>query len=136
MFAPLSDRHRPLVHAALRIAAALGFLSHGAGKLFGWFGTDAVELSSRYGVAGIIELVAGTFLLVGFATRFWAFIASGEMAVAYFWIHMAGDGSQLWWWTNRGELPFLYAFIWLLFAAWGAGPLSVDRRLEARRAGS
>jgi putative oxidoreductase len=131
---PPSARHLPAAQAALRIAAGLAYFSHGAGKLFGWFGSgDPVELMSRFGAAGLIEVVAGACLVLGLATRPMAFVASGEMAVAYFWIHMAGDGSQLWWWVNRGELPFLYAFIWLFFAAAGPGPLSVDGALASRR---
>src|SRR5437016_4315223 len=60
-----------------------------------------------------------------------AVIASGEMAVAYFWMHVGGSG-KLWWWLNRGEVVILYAFIWLLFAAWGAGPFSLDARWRLR----
>ena len=60
------------------------------------------------------------------------------MAVAYFWIHWGGG--DLLWWKNRGELVMIYAFVWLLFAAWGAGPYSVDawrrRRLADLSRGS
>ncbi len=131
------QRFRTVAHTALRVAAGLTFFSHGAQKLLGWFGGTGpsggtVELMSRFGVAGIIELVAGAGIVVGFLTRPLAFIASGEMAVAYFWIHWGGSG-QMWWWQNRGELVMLYSFVWLLFAAWGAGPASVDAWLERRR---
>jgi putative oxidoreductase len=66
-------------------------------------------------------------------TRLAAFIASGEMAVAYWWMHAGGSG-KIFWWENRGELVMLFCFIWLVYACWGAGPLSVDRWLESRRA--
>jgi putative oxidoreductase len=36
------------------------------------------------------------------------------------------------WWQNRGELVMLYSFVWLLFAAWGAGPYSLDAMLRQR----
>lgn len=122
---------------ALRVAAGLAFASHGAQKLLGWFGGSGpdggtVELMSRFGVAGVIELVGGILLVIGLGTRLTAFIASGEMAVAYFWMHAMGSGS-LFWWENRGEMVLLYCFIWLLFAAWGAGPYSVDAMLSRRR---
>jgi uncharacterized membrane protein YphA (DoxX/SURF4 family) len=39
----------------------------------------------------------------------------------------------MWWWDNRGELAMLYCFVWLLFAAWGAGAFSVDARLARTR---
>ncbi len=140
MFAPLNSRHLPFAHAALRIAAGLAFFSHGAQKLFGWFGGmgpdhGTVELMSRFGAAGVIETVAGALIVIGLGTRLAAFIASGEMAVAYFWMHV-GSGGQLWWWQNHGELVMLYSFIWLVFAAWGAGPLSVDGTLEKKGSGA
>ena len=116
--------------SALRIAAGLAYFSHGAQKLLGWFGGmgpdgGTVELMSRFGAAGIIETVGGALLILGLFTRPVAFITSGEMAVAYFWMHWGGSG-QMWWWENRGEVVLLYAFIWLFFAAAGPGPWSLD----------
>ncbi len=124
------QRFRSIAHAALRIAAGAAYFTHGAAKLFGWFGGmgpngGTVELMSRFGIAGVIEVVGGALLILGLFTRPVALIASGEMAVAYFWIHSGGSG-KMWWWENRGEMVLLYSFIWLLFAAWGAGPASVD----------
>jgi putative oxidoreductase len=121
---------RSLAHAALRIAAGLAYFSHGAQKLLGWFGGFGptgghVELMTRFGAAGSIETIGGALLVLGLFTRPVAFIASGEMAVTYFWIHWGGSG-QPFWWQNRGELPLLYCFIWFLFAAWGPGRFSLD----------
>ena len=123
-------RFRSFAHAALRIVAGLAYFSHGAQKLFGWFGGmgpdhGTVQLASRFGAAGVIELVCGALIVIGLFTHLAAFIASGEMAVAYFWIHSAGSGS-IWWWQNHGEVVMLFCFIWLAFAAWGGGPFSVD----------
>ena len=39
--------------------------------------------------AGVIELVAGTLITLGLYSRCAAFVASGEMAVAYFLVHIA-----------------------------------------------
>lgn len=138
MIAPLNRRYLPATQAALRIAAGLAYFSHGGAKLFGWFGGmgpngGTVELMSRFGAAGVIEVVVGACLVLGLATQLAAFLASGEMAVAYFWIHTGGSG-HVWWWQNRGEVVLLYSFIWLAFAAWGAGPLSVDDWLARRKA--
>lgn len=137
MIAPLSSRYLPVAQSALRIAAGLAYFSHGAAKLFGWFGGmgpngGTVELMSRFGAAGVIEVVAGACLVLGLATQLAAFLASGEMAVAYFWIHTGGSG-QIWWWQNHGEIVLLYSFIWLVFAAWGAGPFSLDAWLGRRK---
>ena len=110
----------------LRIVAGVLFFSHGAQKVFGWFGGmgpggGAANLMSLMGAAGVIEVVAGVGIALGLATRPLAFISSGEMAVAYFWSHARGSNS-LWWWENRGEVAMLYCFLWLYFAAAGAGP--------------
>jgi putative oxidoreductase len=63
-----------------------------------------------------------------------AFLTSGEMAVAYFWMHWGASGSP-WWWENRGEIVLLFSFIWLFFAAAGAGPWSLDARVARTRTG-
>ena len=135
--ADASARFRTVAQTALRIAAGLAFFTHGAQKMLGWFGGfgangGTAELLSRFGAAGVIETVAGACIVLGLATRPLALLASGEMAVAYFWMHWSRT-SEMWWWHNRGELPLLYAFVWLLFAAWGAGPISLDGWLERRR---
>jgi len=128
----------PAALTALRIAAGLGFFSHGAQKLFGWFGGvgpdgGTVELMSRFGAAGVLEVVLGALIVVGLFTRAAAFLASGEMAVAYFWIH-TGNAGSIWWWANGGELVMVYSFLWLYFAAVGAGPWSLDATLRGRAA--
>ena len=58
-------------------------------KLFGWpLGEPApVETCIPLWWAGLIELVTGLLITVGLFTRIAAFIASGHMAFAYFWLH-------------------------------------------------
>ncbi|MBI4520045.1 MAG: DoxX family protein [Gemmatimonadetes bacterium] len=75
-----------------------------------------------------METIFGFCLIIGLFTRRVAFLASGEMAVTYFWMHWGRSG-DMWWWENQGELPLLYSFIWLLFATWGGGSFSLDGRL-------
>jgi putative oxidoreductase len=128
---------QPVAHASLRLAAGCAYFSHGAQKFLGWFGGfgadgGTADLMSRFGAAGVIETFAGALLIVGLFTRPVAFVASGQMAVTYFWMHWARSG-EMWWWENRGEVVLLYAFIWLLFSAIGAGPFSIDAwRRKAR----
>jgi len=131
------DRLARATHSLLRIVAALIFICPGGMKLLGWFGgmPKGAVLTPLLATAGVIELVGGTLLLLGLFTRPVAFIASGEMAVAYFWMHSMGAHS-IWWWKNRGELVLLYSFIWFLFAAWGAGSFSIDAVLARRRRAS
>lgn len=124
----------------LRVAAGAAFFCHGAQKLLGWFGGFGpggghAEYLSRFGAAGVIEVVTGACIVLGLFTRLLAFIASGEMAVAYFWVHVGMSGT-LWWWRNNGEAPLLYCFIWLLFAAHGPGPYSLDAVRTRRAAAS
>jgi putative oxidoreductase len=121
--AELAARARAPTYLALRIVAGGLFACHGMQKLFGWPpGGHRVELLSQLGVAGIIELVCGVLIAIGILTRPAAFLASGEMAVAYFqghWkLHFVGAA-----WlpiVNRGELAVLYCFLFLFIAAHGS----------------
>lgn len=87
------------------------------------FGGPVAPLTSLFGVAGIIELVAGFLIMVGLMTRWAAFIASGEMAVAYFRAHQP---QRTWPIENNGELAVLFCFAFLYIAARGAGVWSLD----------
>ena len=122
----LMGPYRARLYAVLRIVTGLLFFLHGLPKLFGGFGRDApAELMSQMGLAGIIEVFGGFAIMIGLFTSPIAFLASGEMAVAYFWKHWGSSG-EMWWWDNRGELVMVYSFLWLFFAVWGAGPFSLD----------
>jgi putative oxidoreductase len=115
-------RFAPHIYALLRIVAGLLFACHGAQKLLGVLGGTQVPMLSQYWVAGVIELVGGLMIAVGFFASLAAFIASGEMAVAYFQSH-APKGP--WPINNGGELAVLYCFLFLYIAARGNGTLSV-----------
>jgi putative oxidoreductase len=82
-----------------------------------------VELASRMGAAGIIEVIGGTLILLGLFTRPAAFICSGEMALAYFLAHAPRGLLPN---INAGELPVLYCFVFLYLAAPRGGPRSLD----------
>ena len=110
-------------YALLRIVSGLLFIFHGLQKIFGMYGGQAVELMSLRGLAGLIELIAGALIMIGLLTSIAAFIASGEMAFAYFMSH-APQG--FWPIQNRGELAALYCFVFLYIAARGSGIWSVD----------
>jgi putative oxidoreductase len=118
----------PRAQAVLRIVTAYLFLVHGTSKLFGVphvASFDKLQVFSLIGFAGILELVGGVLLLIGLFTRPVAFVLCGEMAFAYFMGH-AGQGNVLVPMLNRGELAVLYCFVFLFFAAAGAGAWSVD----------
>ncbi len=109
----------------------IGFLyaCHGAQKLFGVLGGTAQYGHTKMMIAGIIEFGCGVLIAIGLVARFAAFIASGEMAVAYFTTH-APHG--FWPIMNKGELAVAYCFFFLFVAAYGAGPYSLDRLLRRK----
>jgi len=111
-------------YALMRIIFGLLFMSHGLQKIVGLFGGVPAEAPPLvvYGAGGI-ELVAGALIAVGLLTRWAAFIASGEMAVAYWMGHGTHAFHPL---VNKGELAVLYCFAFLFIAAHGAGIWSVD----------
>jgi putative oxidoreductase len=113
------------LYAVMRIVVGLLFACHGAQKLFGVLGGQQVELASKLGLAGIIELVGGLMIAIGFLTGTAAFIASGEMAYAYFTAHMPKGGAPI---QNGGEPAVLYCFVFLYIAARGVGVWGVDKR--------
>ena len=118
-------RFANVTYALFRIVTGFLFAFHGAQKIFGAFGGNAVPLASMPGLAGIIELACGILVMIGLFTGVAAFIASGEMAFAYFMVH-APRG--LWPIQNQGELAALYCFAFLYIASRGAGRFGVDRR--------
>jgi putative oxidoreductase len=133
MLTPLSSRWTPTVQSVVRFVVGLLFVVHGTQKLFGVpvpLPGGPADLESLLGVAGVIETVGGTLLFLGLFTRPMAFLLSGEMAAAYFMQH-APRG--FWPLVNGGELAVLYCFIFLFFAAAGAGPISLDAMIAARR---
>ena len=116
----------PHFAAILRIVAAFLFMTHGTMKLFAFPpGPHAgvVPLLSQAGVAGVLEVVGGTLLILGLFTRPVAFVLSGEMAFAYFIAHA---GKSFWPALNGGEPAVLFCFIWLYYSAAGAPVWSLD----------
>lgn len=124
------DPYAECIHDTLRIVAGYGFLLHGVQKLFGALGGQQVELVSLLGFAALVEVVAGGLIALGLFTRPAAFLASGQMAVAYFLGHVAREGAFLFPVANRGEPAVLYCFLFLYLAASGPGAWSLDARLR------
>jgi putative oxidoreductase len=122
--------------SALRIFAAGVFIQHGAQKLLGVFADPGMahgpsgHLPPLLLTAGVIELVGGSFILIGLFSRAVAFIAAGEMAVAYFKVHFPRG---FWPIENHGEVPVLLCFIFLFIAAAGPGSFSIDTLLAKWR---
>lgn len=110
----------------LRIVTGLLFLQHGTAKILGfpyWKTLAFPEPFSMFWLAGWIELIGATLLILGFLTRPAAFLLAGEMAVAYWLVHAPKSFFPI---LNDGEAAILFCFIFLLFAAGGPGKWSVD----------
>ncbi len=116
-------RFAPQIYALLRMVTGVLFAAHGAQKLLGLFGGQQVALTSQFGLAGVIELVGGLMIAAGVFSSLVAFVASGEMAFAYFQAHAPRGLFPV---QNGGELSVLYCFLFLYIAARGNGIWSVQ----------
>jgi putative oxidoreductase len=120
----------PRALSVLRIIMGLMIIQHGMAKILGFPAVASfANLSplSLIGVAGLIELIGGALLIVGFQTRLVAFIISGEMAFAYFMAHAPKDFYPL---INGGTLAIMFCFTCLYLSTAGAGPWSVDAAMK------
>ncbi len=117
----------PRLRSLLRIAAGFTFSLHGYQKLFGALGGPQAEFGSLLNVAGTIETIGGALIILGLLTRPTAFILSGQMAVAYYLVHIK---RSFWPLLNGGEITVLYAFTFLWLSAAGPGPWSLDWALK------
>ncbi len=85
----------------------------------------AGPLSPLLLAAGIIEVVGGALVALGFFSRFAAFICSGQMAFAYFIAHFPrGIYPAL----NGGDGAILFCFIFLTLAAVGPGAFAINKK--------
>jgi putative oxidoreductase len=121
-------RYSPYLYAVLRIVVGFLFACHGCQKLFGILGGfgpsgGTAPLVSLMGLAGLIEFFGGLLITVGWLTGYVAFIASGEMAAAYF---IGSYPNGFWPILNHGEPAVLFCFIFLYMASQGAGVWSID----------
>ena len=114
------------IYALLRIVAGFLYWCHGAQKLLGMFPgpNGPMHVHGLFLAAGIIEMVCGTLIVLGLLASPAAFLASGEMAFAYFMGHFPRGFLPI---QNMGESPVLICFIYLYIAAKGSGILSVDQ---------
>jgi putative oxidoreductase len=116
-------KFEPTAYAALRIVFGFLFACHGASKFFNVFGGHRPNDVLGWTGAGI-ELVGGALILIGLLTHLAAFLASGEMAVAYFIAHQPRGTFPI---QNGGELAVIYCFVALFIACRGAGKWAVDK---------
>lgn len=130
------NKYQPQALAVLRIVTALTFMAHGTQKLFGFPASQMgpTELFSLMGLAGILEVFGGLAILVGFFTRPVAFVLAGQMAYAFWFVHvpMMGQGNIIPV-ANGGDGAVLFCFVFLYLVFAGPGAWSVDETLKTRR---
>ena len=117
-------RYSTYIYAVFRLVFGFLIMMHGTQLTFGWPPPKQPgEVAGLIFVAGIIELVGGFLILIGFFSGIAAFITSGMFAVAYFMAHQAGGALPI---MNGGELAVAYCFACLYIASRGSGVWSVD----------
>ena len=119
--------------ALLRIIAGYTFSLHGAQKFgaLGGLGGHAAPALTMLWFAGVLEIVGGPLIILGLFTRPVAFVLCGEMAVAYFMVHIH-LGPWLFPLLNNGEITVLYCFIFLYLMVAGPGAFSLDGMMRRK----
>ena len=134
----IPERYAPMTYALFRVVFGFIFFCFGLQKMFGWLGGQVAPLMSLQGAAGVIETVCGFLIMIGLFTRLAAFLASGEMAVAFWYIHVSviGMGAQgpgfpmgLIPHMNMGVDSVLFCFAFLYIASRGGGMCAVDNTM-------
>ena len=120
-------RYSETIYCAMRLMLGLAYSCHGAQKLFGAFGAQAATDKPLMLLAGVIEFFGGLLIALGLKAGYAAFIASGQMAAAYFIAHFPGGFLPI---LNKGELSMVYCFVFLYVAAKGSGAISLDGALR------
>jgi putative oxidoreductase len=122
------EKYADHAYALMRIMAGIMFAFHGAQKILGVFAQSQPAVGSQLWFGGIIELVGGLAIMLGFQTRAAALICSGMMAVAYFQFHWKFQiGANFFPALNRGELAALYCFVFLFIATRGGVKWCLDK---------
>ena len=124
--------HAPIVLSLFRIFFGLLFLCHGTSLMFGWPAGPVAASGSLFWLSGLIELITGILITLGLFARPAAFIASGEMAVAYFTQHLPHG---LWPISNGGELAVMYCWAFFLLVFTGPGAYALDTGFGPRGPG-
>jgi putative oxidoreductase len=125
------NKYEKQIYALLRIIASFLFLWHGSQKIFNYPPLPPGAVLPFYIVAigGTIELIGGILICLGLWTRVASFIASGQMAYAYWFFHGQHAILPI---LNMGELAVIYCFLFLFIAAYGSGIWSIDSILKGR----
>jgi putative oxidoreductase len=122
------SKYNDHTYAVLRIGSAAIFTFHGIQKIFGVLAEYQPAVGSQLWLGGMIELICGVLIAIGFQTRWAAFLASGTMAVAYIQFHWSFQfGPEFFPAINGGDGAILYSLVFLHIACRGSGKWSLDK---------
>ncbi|MDQ2919412.1 MAG: DoxX family protein [Verrucomicrobiota bacterium] len=126
------NRYAATVYCIMRLIVGLLFACHGGQKILGFPpSAHATTLDALGMIGAYIELICGFLVAFGLLTRIAAFVASGEMAVAYFMVHVKGGFFPI---INHGEAAVLYCFVFLFIFFHGPGYFSLDASIWKSKA--
>src|SRR3954447_20543190 len=126
------NRYADTFYCIMRLIVGLLFACHGGQKILGFPPGGHGPPEGALMITGAwIELAGGFLIAFGLLTRIAAFIASGEMAVAYFMMHASSGGFFPI--QNHGESAVIYCFVFLFILFYGAGRLSIDAMIGRGR---
>jgi putative oxidoreductase len=126
------NRFADPVFCITRLIVGLLFASHGGQKILGFPPGGHGAPEDMLGMVGAwIELAGGLLVAFGFLTRLAAFIASGEMAVAYFMMHASGGFFPI---VNHGEAAVFYCWFFFFTIFYGPGRWSIDAMIGRGKA--
>ncbi len=125
------NQYQPHMLSIFRIMFGLLILQYGLSKWFGFPNPSpaGIRLLTMVGIAGVIELIAGSLLTVGLFTRYAAFFVAGYTAVGYWTQHFPRGWTPM---GNNGSLLTAYCFAGLLLVFFGGGVWSLDAMLRKR----
>ena len=122
------EKYADYAYALMRIVAGFMLMFHGAQKILGVLTESQPPVWSQLWFGGLIELVGGLAVMLGFQTRSAAFLCSGMMAVAYFQFHWKFQiGPNIFPALNKGELAVLFCFVFLFIACRGGVKWCLDK---------
>jgi putative oxidoreductase len=122
------QKYADYAYFLMRVVTGIMFAFHGTQKLFGIFSAVQPPVGSQLWIGGIIELVGGLAVMLGFQTRLAAFLCSGMMLVAYVQFHWKFQfGPEFFPAINKGELAALYCVVFFLIACRGGIKWCLDK---------